>query len=246
MDISIIPVITTVSPIFVIVIQLLILFTFSQSSVNAIVRVHFQHAFMISNSNKMILVQPKNFMISKSIAGTLLTPVLQSKTSNSDESQRPHIPITGENVSFNPFQYDASAVRNTVMNDGTSIWVTPNMTTTTTTMMSTDRNNIANNNHIISLRSIQMKQIMNEMLNAVPDGDKINTILLNNQEFLLEPLNDDHAVQDDIDSIYTKCKNRFERFQTFQQTMNERILKVNDQSVKFVLTIYKDFILSQQ
>jgi hypothetical protein len=90
-----------------------------------------------------------------------------------------------------------------------------------------------------------MKQITNAMLHVVPDHDKIVTILQDNQDFILEPLDDDMAVQD-VDSIYLSCRNRTERYRTFQQSIHQRLTSVQDRAVRQVVTALLDFVLSHE
>jgi hypothetical protein len=100
-------------------------------------------------------------------------------------------------------------------------------------------------NNVISLRSTRMKEITNEMLNAYPNRDQMLLILQSHEEFLLEPLEDDLAVQD-VDSIYRNCTNRTERYRRFEQSMVDRQRSVRDESVRQVLTMLNDFILSHE
>ena len=102
-----------------------------------------------------------------------------------------------------------------------------------------------NTKNIISLRSTRMQQITNDLLNAYPDRNQILQILQSHQEFLLEPLEDDMAVQD-VDSIYRNCANRTERYRQFAQSMTDRLSKVRDPAVRQVLTALNDFILSHE
>jgi hypothetical protein len=143
------------------------------------------------------------------------------------------IPVSSSSSSslsstFNPFNYDATVTRSN------SPW---------TTM--TSNNDRSNSKNIISLRATRMKQITNAMLRVVPDHDKIVTILQDNQDFILEPLDDDMAVQD-VDSIYLSCRNRTERYRTFQQSMHQRLTSVQDRAVRQVVTALLDFILSHE
>jgi hypothetical protein len=164
--------------------------------------------------------------------------------------------IADTDVSFNPFQYDASTVRVNLnderatskllstVSSGTTIDSSSTTLTSprTTTLSSKNKNS---NNNIISLRSTQMKLIMNELMNVAPDEEKIRTILKDHVDFLLEPLDDEKAVQD-INSIYTNCKNRKERYATFEKSMSERInTAATHPSVKQILTLYRDFIMSR-
>jgi hypothetical protein len=135
-----------------------------------------------------------------------------------------------------------------ITSDTRTTFIAASTSATTTTSSSPWKSNTNTNNYNrISLRSITMKQIMNEMINTVPDYDKVRDILQRNKDFLLEILEDDWAVPDDNhNNIYQNCTNRMERYEAFQRNMNERILMAQNPSVQQILKIYTDFILSHQ
>jgi hypothetical protein len=118
------------------------------------------------------------------------------------------------------------------------------MTTTIPTDTTSRKTNTKHDNRI-SIRAITMKQIMNEMINTVPDYDKVRHILQINKDFLLEVLEDDLAVQEE-DSIYLNCTNRYQRYVAFQSHMNERIRMAQNPSVQQILMCYHDFVMSHQ
>jgi hypothetical protein len=98
-------------------------------------------------------------------------------------------------------------------------------------------------NNIVSLRRTQMQTLTNSMLNAVPfEKEKLLAILQENKQFLLDPLENDLAVQEN-DSIYLECANRTERYRAFGGSMDSRLLKVRDPSVRLVLQTMRDFVL---
>jgi hypothetical protein len=136
---------------------------------------------------------------------------------------------TSSVTTFNPFAYGAASV-----SEGQPRW-----------MSSQPSKERTNTNNIISLRSTRMKQITNEMLNAFPNHGHMLHILQSHQEFLLEPLEDDMAVQD-VDSIYRTCANRTERYRRFEQSMTDRLHSVRDESVRQVLMALKNFVLSHE
>jgi hypothetical protein len=158
--------------------------------------------------------------------------------------------------SFNPFQYDASSVRMNSDRIRTMSTIQPQNSDDHPTFIaapiSTATNPKSNNNsHRISIRALTMKQIMNEMINTIPDYDKVRDILQTNREFLLEVLEDDRAVQDDSSStsnnnIYQNCTNRLERYIAFQSNMKERIQSAQNPSVKTILILYTEFVMSHQ
>jgi hypothetical protein len=146
-----------------------------------------------------------------------------------DSSETPNFLSSPSFVTtFNPFAYDASSV--TGSKPLKSPWRSNERSTT---------------NNIISLRSTRMKQITDEMLNSLPDRDKILNILQSNKDFILEPLEDAMAVQD-VDSIYIHCTSRTERYRVFEQSMMDRLNSVRNESVRQVLTALKGFVLSHE
>jgi hypothetical protein len=127
--------------------------------------------------------------------------------------------------SFNPFKYDAKL--------GLSASGTPPFAA----------RRERNDNNVISLRRTQMQALTNSMLSAVPfEKEQLLSILQKNRQFLLEPLENDFAVQEN-DSIYLSCANRQERYRAFAGSMDSRLLKARDPSVRLVLQTMKDFVL---
>jgi hypothetical protein len=99
-----------------------------------------------------------------------------------------------------------------------------------------------NINNVVSLRQNRMQQLMSELLNAAPNENLMRSILQENKEFLLEPLEDKDAVQD-VDSIYLQCKNRQERFRAYERAMEQRLAKATNPTAQLVLTAMKEFVL---
>jgi hypothetical protein len=99
------------------------------------------------------------------------------------------------------------------------------------------------NNNVVSLRQNRMQQLMSELLNAAPNKNLMQSILQENKEFLLEPIEDEDAVQD-VDSIYLRCKNRQERYRAYEQAMEQRLDSAKNPTAKLVLTAMKEFVLA--
>ena len=97
----------------------------------------------------------------------------------------------------------------------------------------------------ISLRKTRMQEIVNELLNVVGDSDRTRSILEENTDFLLDPLDDDQAVLDP-DSIYTSTMSRDERYQAYEISMTERLATARNSSVKMGLSSLKDYVLSRR
>ena len=136
-------------------------------------------------------------------------------------------------LGFNPLNYNAAA-GNRPLRAG--------MPSTTATLR--------NSNNIISLRQTQMQQVMGQLLTAVSPSDgsssslSVRSVLDEHRDFLLEPLEDDQAVQDH-DSIYNHCTTRAERYRAFATTMEERINRTRDASpARQVLTALRDYVLA--
>jgi len=66
----------------------------------------------------------------------------------------------------------------------------------------------------ISLRQLRMKDVMTTLLNT--DETNFESILIENEELIMEPLLDDDAVMDE-DSIYDVGMNREERFERIRK-----------------------------
>ena len=190
-----------------------------------------------------------------------------NRANDDDDDDSKNVVVVVPVSSFNPFQYDATSVRmnsdrirtmsaiqknNNTTNDDNPTIMTPAPTYTSSTRQSSmnksNNNNNNNNNNRISLRALTMKQIMNEMINTVPDYDKIRTILHTHQDFLLELLEDDMAVQEQEDATNIdpnhNATHRTQRYRAFQSNMQERIDMAQNPSVKQILMLYTEFVMS--
>jgi hypothetical protein len=97
----------------------------------------------------------------------------------------------------------------------------------------------------ISLRKTGMQELVNELLNVCDDAAAMQSLLEEQADFLLEPLDDDRAVLDP-DSIYRSNMTREERYQAYETSMAERLVTARNPAVKKVLTTLKDFVLSRR
>jgi len=90
-----------------------------------------------------------------------------------------------------------------------------------------------------------MQILMSELLDVVDEPDAMAAILSSNKDLLIEPLEDDDAVVE-IDSIYKPGTTRNDRYQIYRMTMEERISKARNSSVRVVLRTLADFVLSHE
>lgn len=101
----------------------------------------------------------------------------------------------------------------------------------------------ASERQVISLRKTTMSELVNELVNTNGTSEAMNPILQNFKDFLLEPLEDDEAVLDP-DSIYKPNMSRQERYQAYNNSMEERIKKARSPQGKQVLMAMQEFFLS--
>ena len=73
----------------------------------------------------------------------------------------------------------------------------------------------------------------------------MNEILIQNEEFLLQQLNDVEVVLEG-DSIYTPEMGRDERFDRYEVVMRERIGKARSGAAKKTLGVLMEFVLSRR
>ena len=98
-------------------------------------------------------------------------------------------------------------------------------------------------NSQISPRQMQMQEVMSELLRFVDDEDQVQQILQTKKDFLLEPLMNDTSFLEK-DSIYTSEMTKQERFQRYNQVMEERINKASSPAATKILTSMRNFIMS--
>ena len=87
---------------------------------------------------------------------------------------------------------------------------------------------------------------MSNLLNAADDPDTMTSLLEAARDWLLEPLEDVDGAVLETDSIYTPQMTRAQRYQTYRQTMQERIQGARNGSVRTVLQTMSDFVLSHE
>ncbi len=88
-----------------------------------------------------------------------------------------------------------------------------------------------------------MQEIVSQLLDSSNQPEVMKTILQQNKDFLLEPLEDDQAVLEP-DSIYRAGMDKNERYQTYEASMKERIEKARNSATKTVLTALMDYVIS--
>lgn len=94
----------------------------------------------------------------------------------------------------------------------------------------------------ISLRQTTMKELINELMSTDGSENAMQPILLDYQDFLLEPLEDVNAVQDP-NSIYAPSMTRNERYEAYRASMEERIQQARHPQAEKALVAMKDFVL---
>ncbi|KAL7468650.1 hypothetical protein ACHAXS_008883 [Conticribra weissflogii] len=97
----------------------------------------------------------------------------------------------------------------------------------------------------ISPRQMRMRDLTTDLLACMSDTDAVERLLELNEDFLMEPLNNDGAVLDP-DSVYDPSMNRPERFARYREVMNERIGNARAPAAKNVLSALRDFVLSRE
>lgn len=90
-----------------------------------------------------------------------------------------------------------------------------------------------------------MQELMGKLINANTENDEIPALLMSNEEFLMEPLEDDDAVMDE-DSIYDLGMSREERFERYNKVMQEREEKAVNKKVEVILKIMREFVMSRK
>ena len=97
----------------------------------------------------------------------------------------------------------------------------------------------------ISPRQMKMKELTTELLLNISDDDMISKLLLSNEEFLLEQLNNVDAVLEP-DSVLSPDMTREERFRQYEKVMNERIDGARAPVAKKALGVLRDFVLNRE
>ena len=92
---------------------------------------------------------------------------------------------------------------------------------------------------------MKMKELTTDLLACISDNDAVNHLLHSNEKFLLEQLNNMDAVLEP-ESVFTPNMNREERFDMYQQVMNERIKNARAPVAKKALEALRDFVWSKR
>lgn len=107
----------------------------------------------------------------------------------------------------------------------------------------TGKSNASYSMNQFSLRKVRMQEIVNKLLDSSDQPETMQSILQQNKEFLLEPLEDDDAVLEP-DSIYRAGMGRNERYQTYEESMKERMEKARNEAAKNVLSALMEFVIA--
>lgn len=94
----------------------------------------------------------------------------------------------------------------------------------------------------VDLRSVRMSSLTSDLLNSLGDETAMRTILEENHDFLLEPL----EVEDSLAAsgpIYTPDMSRLERYRAYRKSVEERLKASRNEKAKAVLTAMKDYVL---
>ena len=97
----------------------------------------------------------------------------------------------------------------------------------------------------ISPRQMKMKDITTDLLMCISDDESVSELLLSNEEFLLEQFNNLDAVLEP-DSVMTPDMTRPQRFQRYEEVMQERIDGARAPAAKKALGALKGFVMSRE
>jgi len=95
----------------------------------------------------------------------------------------------------------------------------------------------------VDLRSIRMSSVTGDLLNSLGDESAMRTILEDNRDFLLEPLEVPDSLAASGSDIYTPDMSRSERYQAYRKSVEDRVKSSNNEKAKAVLTAMKDYVL---
>ena len=141
-----------------------------------------------------------------------------------DTSSPPSDPSAdGDWANFNPFQQAAS---------------------TSSSAQSATMGGISTSGTPLSLRTMRMKSITGDLYQYNKYPAKMEEILVNNADFLVEQLVDEEAVLD-VDSVYTADMGLDERREKYAAVMEERVGGARSEEVKRVLVALRDFVLEE-
>ena len=97
----------------------------------------------------------------------------------------------------------------------------------------------------ISPRQMRMKELTTDLLARLSDEDAVSELLISNEEFLLQQLNNLDAVLES-DSVFTPDMSREERYERYRMVMDERIENARAPAAKKALGILRDFVSSRE
>ena len=95
----------------------------------------------------------------------------------------------------------------------------------------------------ISVRKMRMRDLINDLLNA--DETKFQSLLLENEELLMDPLLNDDAVLEK-DTIYEKGMTVEERFEKYETVMLAREEKAVNKKAAQILAGMREFVMSRR
>lgn len=101
----------------------------------------------------------------------------------------------------------------------------------------------------ISLRKMRMNELMGKLLKADtnPESDELQTLMLGEEELIMEPLEEEKSVGImEEDSIYEEGMTREERFDRYDEVMEERLEKAVNKKVEVILTELRKFVSSRR
>lgn len=96
---------------------------------------------------------------------------------------------------------------------------------------------------LMSIRKIKMKKVMEDLMRNANNDKAMDDVLLDNEEFLCEQLNDEDAALD-MDSIYEPDMGKEERYRKYNEALDERISQARDSNVLKILERMKEFVMS--
>lgn len=95
----------------------------------------------------------------------------------------------------------------------------------------------------VDLRSMRMSSLTGDLLDSLGDNVAMRTILEDNRDFLLEPLEVADSLAASGSTIYTPNMTRSERYQAYKRSVEERLKSSKSPKAKAVLTAMKDYVL---
>jgi len=94
----------------------------------------------------------------------------------------------------------------------------------------------------VNLRSLRMSSLTNDLLNSLGDEAEMRSILEENRDFLLKPLEVEDAMASP-ESIFTPDMSRAERYQVYRKSVDERLESSANEKARAVLIAMRDYVL---